>query len=56
MTNWYLLPGKTAQGLILIILRSNAVLKITAGKIVQLSFSTFGDVSKQKYVIYNPRI
>ncbi|XP_018052338.1 PREDICTED: odorant receptor 82a-like [Atta colombica] len=53
MTNWYLLPGKTAQGLILIILRSNAVLKITAGKIVQLSFSTFGDVIKSALAYLN---
>ncbi|XP_018364251.1 PREDICTED: odorant receptor 82a-like [Trachymyrmex cornetzi] len=53
MTNWYLLPGKTAQGLILIILRSNAVIKITAGKIVQLSFSTFGDVIKSALAYLN---
>ncbi|XP_071558252.1 odorant receptor 10-like [Temnothorax nylanderi] len=53
MTNWYLLPGKTAQGLILIILRSNAGIKITAGKIVQLSFSTFGDVIKSALAYLN---
>ncbi|XP_070518225.1 odorant receptor 10-like [Cardiocondyla obscurior] len=52
MTNWYLLPGKTAQGLVLIISRSNAGIKITAGKIVQLSFSTFGDVSIQKNSLF----
>ncbi|KAL6259093.1 hypothetical protein P5V15_009015 [Pogonomyrmex californicus] len=53
MTNWYLLPGKTARGLILIILRSNADLKLTAGKIVQLSFSTFGDVIKSALAYLN---
>lgn len=54
MTNWYLLPGKTALGLVLIILRSNTALKITAGNIIQLSFSTFGDVSGAKiyYLFY----
>ncbi|XP_011880168.1 PREDICTED: odorant receptor 82a-like isoform X2 [Vollenhovia emeryi] len=53
MTNWYLLRGKTAQGLILIILRSNAGVKLTAGKIVQLSFSTFGDVIKSALAYLN---
>ncbi|XP_011684724.1 PREDICTED: odorant receptor 82a-like [Wasmannia auropunctata] len=53
MTNWYLLPGKTAQGFVLIILRSNATLKITAGKIVQLSFSTFSDVIKSAVAYLN---
>ncbi|XP_039304868.1 odorant receptor 82a-like [Solenopsis invicta] len=53
MTNWHLLPGKSAQGIILIILRSNTVLKITAGKIVQLSFATFGDVIKSALAYLN---
>ncbi|XP_011880180.1 PREDICTED: odorant receptor 82a-like isoform X2 [Vollenhovia emeryi] len=46
MTNWYELPHKTALGLILIIARSSNVIKITAGKLFQLSIATFGDVSK----------
>lgn len=45
MTEWYRLHHKIALDLILIISRSNAVIKITAGKMVQLSISTFGDVS-----------
>ncbi|GAB1864865.1 Odorant receptor [Camponotus japonicus] len=53
MTNWYLLPGKTALGLVLIILRSNTALKITAGNIVQLSFATFGDVIKSALAYLN---
>ncbi|XP_070159790.1 odorant receptor 10-like isoform X2 [Polyergus mexicanus] len=53
MTNWYLLPGKTALGLVLIILRSNTALKITAGNIVQLSFVTFGDVIKSALAYLN---
>jgi len=50
MTNWYQLPRKTILGLILIILRSSTVIKITAGKIFHMSISTFGDVSIVKKV------
>ncbi|KAL0117032.1 hypothetical protein PUN28_010120 [Cardiocondyla obscurior] len=46
MIDWYRLPHKTALGLILVIARSSAVIKITAGKLVQLSIATFSDVSK----------
>jgi len=45
MTNWYLLRENTALGFVLIILKSNVVVKITAGKMIELSLSTFGDVS-----------
>jgi len=45
MTDWYNLHYKTALGLVLIIARSNTVIKITAGKLFQLSIATFGDVS-----------
>lgn len=45
MTDWYQLPHKIAIDLILIISRSNTVIKITAGKMIQLSIATFGDVS-----------
>lgn len=45
MTNWYDLHHKTALCLILIIVRSNKVIRITAGKLFQLSIATFGDVS-----------
>ncbi|XP_025075319.1 uncharacterized protein LOC105432494 [Pogonomyrmex barbatus] len=45
MTEWYRLHHKIALDLILIISRSNAVIKITAGKMIQLSIATFGDVS-----------
>ncbi|XP_029160847.1 uncharacterized protein LOC114932690 [Nylanderia fulva] len=44
-TDWYRLPHKTALGMVLIISRSSAVIKITAGKLIQLSLITFGDVS-----------
>jgi len=51
MTNWYELPHKTALGLVLIIARSSNVIKITAGKLFQLSIATFGDVSKM-YIVF----
>jgi len=45
MTDWYKLHHKTALGLVLIIAQSSNAIKITAGKLFQLSISTFGDVS-----------
>lgn len=48
MTNWYQLPHKTVLGLILIIMRSSIVIKITAGKIFHMSIPTFGTVSITK--------
>ncbi|XP_071641244.1 odorant receptor 4-like isoform X3 [Temnothorax longispinosus] len=45
MTDWYNLHHKTALGLVLIIARSNNVIKMTAGKLFHLSIATFGDVS-----------
>ncbi|XP_032669703.1 odorant receptor 82a-like [Odontomachus brunneus] len=53
MINWYELPHKTALELILIIARSNSIIKITAGKFFQLSISTFGDVIKTSVVYLN---
>lgn len=47
MTNWYNLHHKTALGFVLIIARSNNVIKITAGKLFRLSIGTFGDVSSK---------
>jgi hypothetical protein len=51
MTNWYKLRHRTALGLVLIIGRSNNVIKITAGKLFQLSIATFGDVSNKKIAV-----
>jgi len=45
MINWYELPHETALGLVLIIARSNNIIRLTAGKFFQLSIATFGDVS-----------
>ncbi|XP_018364253.1 PREDICTED: odorant receptor 82a-like [Trachymyrmex cornetzi] len=53
MTNWYLLPGNTALDLVLIILRSSIVVKITAGKMIELSLSTFGNVIKSALTYLN---
>ncbi|XP_036147235.1 uncharacterized protein LOC105835750 isoform X2 [Monomorium pharaonis] len=53
MINWYELPKKTALGLILVIARSSNVIKITAGKLFQLSIATFGDVIKTSLVYLN---
>lgn len=44
-TNWYNLPYKIVLDLILIITRSNMVIKITAGKLIHMSIYTFSDVS-----------
>ena len=46
MTNWYYLPVKKILDLILIIARSSMVIEMTAGKIIQMSIHTFGDVSR----------
>ncbi|XP_018344069.1 PREDICTED: odorant receptor 22c-like [Trachymyrmex septentrionalis] len=53
MTDWYNLHHTTARGLILIIARSNNVVKITAGKLFHLSIATFGDVIKTSFVYCN---
>lgn len=42
--NWYRFPMKKARSLILIIIMSNYPIKLTAGKIVDISFATFTDV------------
>ncbi|XP_024879224.1 odorant receptor 82a-like [Temnothorax curvispinosus] len=53
MTNWYKLPHKTALGLILIIMQSSHIIKITAGKLVTLSIATFGDIMKTSTAYMN---
>ncbi|XP_076276552.1 odorant receptor 10-like [Lasioglossum baleicum] len=46
MIDWYQLWGNRKRCLILIIAMSNCSTKLTAGKMVELSLSTFGDVVK----------
>ncbi|XP_015431105.1 PREDICTED: odorant receptor 4-like [Dufourea novaeangliae] len=53
MTEWYRLPYKTASGLILVILRSSTVTKITAGKVLPMSIATFASVVKTSFVYFN---
>lgn len=43
--DWHRLPEKKARALILIIAMSNIPTKIQAGKFIDLSIKTFGDVS-----------
>lgn len=42
--DWYRLPVNEARGLILVIIMSNYPIKVTAGKIVDISLITFTDV------------
>nr|WQM56470.1 odorant receptor 12 [Apis cerana cerana] len=44
--NWYRLPVKKARSLILLIIMSNYPIKVTAGKIVDISLITFTDIVK----------
>ncbi|KAG7198551.1 hypothetical protein KM043_005917 [Ampulex compressa] len=53
MIEWYRLPVKTALCLNLIILRSSILVKMTAGKIIQLSLPTFMDVLKMSLTYLN---
>ncbi|XP_028046097.2 odorant receptor 2a isoform X2 [Monomorium pharaonis] len=53
MINWYELPHKTTLGLILMIVRSSNVIKMTAGKLFHLSIATFGDAIKTSMVYLN---
>ena len=46
MTNWYYLPVRKMLDMVLIIARSSVVIEMTAGKIIQMSIHTFGDVSR----------
>ncbi|XP_072746835.1 odorant receptor 4-like [Anoplolepis gracilipes] len=50
---WYRLPDKKARGIVLVIIMSNLPTKITAGKIMDLSLKTFGDVVKTAVTYFN---
>lgn len=47
MIEWYQLYGKKKLCCILIIAMSNSSTKLTAGSVVELSISTFSDVSNE---------
>ncbi|XP_003691462.1 odorant receptor 4-like isoform X2 [Apis florea] len=53
MIDWYHLPTKTIQNLILIMAMSNSPAKLSVGRIVDLSLSTFGNVLKTTFVYLN---
>ncbi|XP_011058365.1 PREDICTED: uncharacterized protein LOC105148362 [Acromyrmex echinatior] len=46
MIDWHHLPGRKALAIILMIAMSNSSVKLTAGNIIELSMSSFGDVIK----------
>ncbi|XP_019699227.1 odorant receptor 4-like [Harpegnathos saltator] len=46
MIDWYKLPAKSIRNLILVIAMSSHPIKISAGRIVDLSLATFGNVLK----------
>lgn len=56
MIDWYRLPAKSVQDLVLIIAMSNNPAKISAGRIVNLSLSTFASVIFYKYSNYSKLI
>lgn len=45
MIDWYRLPWKDVRGLVLILAMSNSPNNLTAGYLIELSLSSFGDVS-----------
>ncbi|KAL0117064.1 hypothetical protein PUN28_010131 [Cardiocondyla obscurior] len=53
MIDWYRLPKKKGLAIILIICMSNATTRLTAGNIIELSISSFGDVIKSSVAYLN---
>ncbi|KAK2583185.1 hypothetical protein KPH14_009205 [Odynerus spinipes] len=53
MVEWYRLPGKKSLAVILMIMMSNSTTKMTAGNIIELSISSFGDVMKASVAYLN---
>ncbi|XP_032669712.1 odorant receptor 4-like [Odontomachus brunneus] len=50
---WYRLPDKKARNVIMLMIMSNIPTKISAGKIMDLSFKTFGDIIKTSGAYFN---
>ncbi|KAL6426577.1 hypothetical protein ACFW04_009174 [Cataglyphis niger] len=50
---WYRLPDRKARGIVLVMIMSNLPTKVTAGKIMELSFKTYGDVVKTAVTYFN---
>ncbi|KAL6259106.1 hypothetical protein P5V15_009028 [Pogonomyrmex californicus] len=53
MIDWHRLPGRKALAVILMIAMSNSSVKLTAGNIIDLSISSFGDVIKTSIAYLN---
>ncbi|GAB1864866.1 Odorant receptor [Camponotus japonicus] len=53
MINWYYLPNRGALGLILVMSMSNATLKLTAGKFMELSLASFCSIMKAAMAYLN---
>ncbi|KAF3424646.1 hypothetical protein E2986_11725 [Frieseomelitta varia] len=53
MTNWYHLPDKNILSMIMIISRSSVEVKMTAGKIIDMSVFTFASTMLMKLTISN---
>lgn len=52
MIDWYQLPAKTVRSLVLVIAMSSHPIKISAGRMIDLSLATFGIVRNCVYDIY----
>ncbi|XP_011684696.1 PREDICTED: odorant receptor 13a-like [Wasmannia auropunctata] len=50
---WYRLLDKKARAIVLVIIVSNLPTKITAGKIIDLSLKTYGDIVKTSLTYFN---
>ncbi|XP_043517130.1 odorant receptor 4-like [Frieseomelitta varia] len=53
MTNWYHLPDKNILSMIMIISRSSVEVKMTAGKIIDMSVFTFASIVKTVFAYLN---
>ncbi|XP_011684378.1 PREDICTED: odorant receptor 13a-like [Wasmannia auropunctata] len=53
MLEWYRLPNKEARGIVLVVIMSNLPTRITAGKLMDLSLKTYGDVVKSAVTYFN---
>ncbi|XP_011684387.1 PREDICTED: odorant receptor 4-like [Wasmannia auropunctata] len=51
--DWYRLPGRKSLDVVLMISMSNTSIKLTAGNIFELNFSTFSDVIKTSVAYFN---
>jgi len=51
MIDWYRLPERKGLALILINAMANSSVKLTVANLIELSLSTFGDVSKISFIL-----